>query len=249
MNATLALIRTELTLLRRDTTAWTTAVAIPFILGAIWALNDPPFGEGLSAVIVLQVVMLLVFTLHTVGTMTLSSRREQLLLKRWRTSQASATSVVAGIIGVLAALLVLQGVALTAITAAISGQAPASALVLAVGVLVGVAMVGALTFVVAAFTRSAEHAMITTFPVIVLLTGGSVWTLMRPFDALDWPVLALPGGAVTQLLRLGWDGPAGAAGGASAWLLQAAPSIAATALLTVLATAAAVRCFRWEPRA
>jgi hypothetical protein len=34
---------------------------------------------------------------------------------------------------------------------------------LSLAVVAGVAMVGALTFVAAAFTRSSEHAMITTF--------------------------------------------------------------------------------------
>lgn len=246
MSTTVALVRAELTLLRRDTTAWSTAIAIPLLLSAVWMVSDPPVGEGLGGVIVLQVMSLLVFTLHTVGTMTLASRREQLVLKRWRTSQASATGVLVGSIGVPAGLVVLQAAVLSAITMRIGGLAPASATMMLVGVVSGVISIAAITFIAAAFTRSAEHAMVTTFPLVAALIGGAVWTLSRPFDAFDWAVLAVPGGATTQLLRLGWDGPAEP--GATAWLVEAAPGLAASALLTAIAVAAAVRCFRWEPR-
>ncbi|MFP4233730.1 MAG: hypothetical protein ACLFUG_02245 [Nitriliruptoraceae bacterium] len=248
MSTTLTLVRAELTLLRRDTTAWSTAIALPLLLGGLWVVNEPPLGDGYGTVIVFQVVGLLIFTLHTVGTMTLASRREQLLLKRWRSSQAGPASVLMGTIGLPALLVVSQAAVLTAITAAVYEQAPASITMLAVGVLAGVVSVASVTFVVAAFTRSPEHATITTFPVIALLMGGSVWSLVRPFDPFDWPVLAVPGGGVIQLLRLGWDGPAGSGSGLTRWLVEAAPSLAATALLTVLATAAALRWFRWQPR-
>lgn len=246
MSATLTLLRTELTLLRRDTTALATATVFPLLIGASWLLNEPELGEGLGTVIVFQVMGLLIFSLHTVGTMALASRREQLVLKRWRSSQASSTSVLAGTVGIPAALVVLQAVVLTAITASVYGQAPASIAMLGVGVLAGVVSVGAITFVVAAFTRSSEHAMVTTFPVVALLMGAAVWAMFRPFDPMDWAVLALPGGGVIQLLRLGWSGPEGT--GIAAWFVEAAPSLLSTALVTVVATAGAVRWFRWEPR-
>ena len=246
MNSTLALMQTELTLLRRDTTAWATAIALPLLLGAYWVSNEPAIGEGLGAVVVFQVIGLLIFTLHTVGTMSLASRREQLVLKRWRSSQASATSVLLGTIGVPAGLVVAQAAVLTAITVVVYEQMPASVTMLSIGVLSGVVSVGAITFVVAAFTRSAEHAMITTFPVIALLMGATVWALMRPYEAFDRAVLAIPGGGAIQLLRLGWEGPAGT--GFAAWLGETAPSLAMTAVWTGIATAAALRWFRWEPR-
>jgi hypothetical protein len=85
-----------------------------------------------------------------------------------------------------------------------------------------------------------------TVPVIAVLMGATVWALMRPFDALDWSVLAIPGGGAIQLLRLGLEGPAST--GIATWIGDAAPSLAATSLLTVVATAAALRWFRWEPR-
>jgi ABC-2 type transport system permease protein len=244
---TLALLRTELTLLRRDTTAWATAIALPFVLGAWWIVNDPPFGEGAAAIVALQVTLLLVFTLHTVGTMALASRREQLVLKRWRSSQAGPVSVLVGTIGVPAGLVLLQAGVLTGMTMRAVGDPPASLPMLAAAVVAGIVTVGALTFLAAAFTRSAEHAMITTFPVILLLMGSTVWALLRPFRGDDWAVLALPGGVVTTLAQLAWNGPEGG-GGVLAWLREAAPSLGATVVITVLATVAALRWFRWEPR-
>lgn len=246
MSTTLTLLRTELTLLRRDTTAWVTATVFPLLIGATWVINEPALGDGLGTVIVFQVVGLLIFSLHSVGTMALASRREQLVLKRWRSSEASATSVLVGTVGVPAGLVVLQAVLLTAITVAVYGQAPASVTMLSIGVLAGVVSIGAITFVVAAFTRSSEHAMVTTFPVIAVLMGAAVWAMLRPFDPTDWAVLALPGGGVIQLLRLSWSGPTGS--GIGAWLAAAAPSLLATAVVTALATAGALRWFRWEPR-
>ncbi len=249
MTATLALLRIELRLLGRDTTAWGTAIALPLLLGAVWFADLPPMGDGVGTAIVFQVVGLLVMTLHTVGTMSLVNRREQLVLKRWRSSEASTTGVLIGTIGVPAGLVVVQAAVLSVITMLAHGQAPASSTMLLVGVLSGVVTIGAVTFVVASFTRSSDHALITTFPVVALLMGGAVWAMMRPFDPLDWPVLAIPGGASVQLLRLGWDGPTQAGAGAAAWLGDAAASLGATALISLVATAAAVRVFRWEPRA
>lgn len=247
MSPTLALMRTELTLLRRDSTAWTTAIALPFLLGGLWAISDPPVGNGVAATVSLQVVGLLIFTLHTVGTMALAARREQLVLKRWRSSQARPATVLAGTIGVPAGLAIGQAGVLIAITAFLSGQRPASITMLAVALLAGVATVGAATFVVAAFTRSPEHAMLTTFPAVVLLLVAMFTTLARPFDPLDLPVLGLPGAAIIQLLRLAWQGPADPSG-VTAWLTAAAPSITATIVFTAAATIAAVRWFQWDPR-
>lgn len=247
MTTTIALLRAELTLLRRDTTAWATAIALPFALGAWWIVSDPPFADGVGAIVALQVATLLIFSLHTVGTMALASRREQLILKRWRSSQASSLSVLVGTIGVPAGLVVIQAVVLSALTMVATDTMPASVTMLLVGAVSGVSIIGALTFVAAAFTRSSEHAMITTFPLILVVMAGTVWALMRPYDAFDLPLLAVPGGAMTQLLRLGWDGPSDGAG-MVAWLSQATPSLVATAALTAVATVAARRWFRWEPR-
>lgn len=247
MSLSLTLMRTELRLLLRNTTAWTTAIAIPIVLGALWAVGEPPLGESWGGIVVLQVMMLLSFTLHTVGAMTLASRREQLVLKRWRASQASPTAVLTGSVGMLAGLVVAQTVALTWMTIAVSDQRPQSVAMLGLGVLAGVVTVGALTFVVAAFTRSAEHAMITTFPVIMALLGAAGWGLTRPLEAWDAAVLAIPGGSAVQLLRLGWEGPP-VGQHLGAWLAAAGPSLGVTLLVAGVATAAAVRWFRWDPR-
>ncbi len=248
MSTTFALLKTEYTLLNRDTTAWTTAIALPFVMGAYWAISSPPFAEGIGAIVALQLTTLLVFTLHTVGTMTLASRREQLVLKRWRSSQASRFSILVGTLGLPIGLVLAQIAVLTGFTIWTFDETPASFVMLGVAAVAGAAVVAALTFVTAAFTRSSEHAMITTFPVILVLMGSTVWALMRPFDAWDWPVLVLPGGAASRLLQLGWDGPTGGETGVMAWVSQAAPSVGATVVLTALATVAAVRWFRWEPR-
>lgn len=247
MRTTLALVDMEFRLLIRDTTAWGTAIALPLFLGGIWVVNERPFGDGWSAIVVLQVLMLLLFTLHTVGTMVLASRREQLVLKRWRGSEASDASIVVGSIGVPVLLVLAQTLVLTGITVAVSGRGPDNVPVVVAAVLIATITVAALTLVVAAFTRSAEHAMITTFPVFIALGVGGYLGLARPVGDLAWGLMAIPGAAAVQLIRLGWDGTQVLAEGAT--LLSAAgPLLAMSAVVTVAAAVLALRTFRWEPR-
>lgn len=249
MTATLTLFVAELRMLGRDATAWTTAIVLPLLLGGLWSISSPPIGDGWSAVIALQLVLLLMFTLHTVGTMTLASRRQQLVLKRWRSSQASPTAILAGTIAVPSVLVVVQSVLLTVVTmtVAVESPRPASWPLLAVAILTATATVGALTFVAAAFTRSSEHAMITTFPLMVVLMGGTAWALLAdPTSVLGNAAMLVPGVASTELVVLAWDGVG--EGGAMELLRAARQPVLASIGLVGLATWAAVRTFRFAPR-
>lgn len=246
MTATMTLMTNEFRMLGRNTTAWSTAIALPVLLAGFMALGEPSLGDGIGALMALQVLVMLVFTLHTVGTMTLAARRQHLVLKRWRSSQASDVAILLGTIAPVVVMTVLQIALLTLFTAVIHDAAPAVPVLLVAGVGSACALVAALTFVVAGFTRGPEHAMITTVPVSAALLAGALPVLSRPLDQLPAAVLAIPGAAPTQLILLGWQGTESQ--GAAGTMVQALPGLAAGAVLTAVAVAMAARFFRWEPR-
>lgn len=247
MRATWALAVGELRMLGRDSLAWSTAIALPLLLGIAWLISGPPFGEGWAAVVALQVIGLQVFTLHTVGTMTLATRRQQQVLKRWRGSGISDVSVLTGTLGVPVALVLAQSVALLAATWWLTTLPPAYPAVVVLAVVVTTATMAGLTFVVAAFTRSGEHATVTSLPVVALVLFGTYRGLVVPPDRAGVLEPLVPGHAVAQLLRLGWDGPAALAGGGSV-AMPVMVHLGASAVLVTAATVLAVRTFRWDPR-
>jgi ABC-2 type transport system permease protein len=243
MTGTLTLFRTELTLLSRDTTAWGTAIAVPLLLGGAWIVSAPPFGDGWGAVIATQLVVLLAFTLHTVGVMALAGRRQELVLQRWHTTQASTMGILLGTMSVPVVLTLGQAALLTAITMAVAGASPASWPLLVVAVVTATATVTGLTFVAAAFTRSPEHAMITTAPVLIVLIGGSAWALLGdPIGSYGTLAALVPGVAATELTLAAWDGWTG-----PVWSTFRDAFIGAAALVA-LSVDGARRVFRFEPR-
>jgi ABC-2 type transport system permease protein len=236
----------ELRMLARDSVAWSTAIALPLVLGIAWLISAPPFGDGWSAVVALQVMGLQVFTLHTVGTMTLATRRQQRVLKRWRGSGASDVAILTGTLGVPVALVLTQSGALLAATWGLTTVPPAAPGLVAVAVAAATATVAGFTFVAAAFTRSSEHATVTSFPLIVLVLFGTYRGLAVAPDQAAWAELLVPGHAATQLLQLGWDGTAAVVDGglaAAVW-----PHLLASVVLVGVAVTLAVRTFRWDPR-
>ena len=99
----------------------------------------------------------------------------------------------------------------------------------------------ALAFLTASFTRTPDAAHYTTMPGFAVLFGGLMWMLSTPADEVTVPMLALPGNAVTQLLRYGWTGE-GAVGMNVVWPLVASVAVA------IASCVVAARLFRWEPR-
>lgn len=70
-----------------------------------------------------------------------------------------------------------------------------------------------------------------------------MWVTMTPPGEVTWPVLAVPGAAVAQLVRTGCNGAA-----PGQLLDQTWPSIAALLVLTAASVALAFRLCRWESR-
>jgi ABC-2 type transport system permease protein len=235
----------ELVLLRRSVLVALIAIAQPIGLGVLLVLvarnGDAQADYGSAAA--LQLLVLLGCTPYMGGTTALAARRQHGVLKRWRTSGASNADLIVGLLSPYALLVVVQAVLLFTVTAAVGGDAPARWWPLAVGVLGGTLMAGALAFATAAFTRTPELAQLTTIPVFLALFGGAMWVTVTPPGEVSWAMLAVPGAAVAQLVRAGWHGIA-----PGQLLDQAGPSIVVLLAMTALSVALAFRLFRWESR-
>jgi ABC-2 type transport system permease protein len=207
--AWLTLTAAELRLLLRNRIALVVATVSPLALGGFFLLTSGEGGnlDSTGDLAAMQLVMLLGFAVYVTPTMTLAARREQLYLKRLRSSPASAAGIVTGLMAPLMLLAVVQAVLLFTATGAVWEQAPGRPAVLVLALLVGCASCVGLAFLTAAFTRTSEAAQLTTLPGFFALVGGLVWVVATPPERVDVWQLAVPGAAVAQLARYGWDTP------------------------------------------
>lgn len=246
MNATIALARAELTMLARNRTAAVNAVLIPLGMGIGWVLSDPPAGFAAWGAI-LQVLLLAGMTIITTSTATLVARRQQQVLQRWRSSGASISAILAGTLSPMYLLLVAQATLLFSATAFATGSSPSQPILLGLGVLLGGALAVALACATASLTRSVDASTMTSFPAAAALMGGGLWVMTVATGESSWWMLATGGGAVAELIRIGWDGPPGG-GGLGDHFVAVWPSLVAVIVLTLAATMVASRIFRWGPR-
>ncbi len=245
MTAAPSLARAELTMLVRNRTAVVTALLLPTALG-LWLVTDSPADTPLAdaaGLATIQLITVIGFTLITAATTTLVARRQQRVLERWRTTPTPTWAILAGTTGPLVGLTAAQATILLAATAVATGTAPAQPALLAVGGLLGGALGAALGFAAAALTRTVEAASVTTLPALIPLIGGAVWTTTQAGPA-TWPMRATGGGALTELVRLSWNGPH------ATTPTQPGPVPAVLVLLALTAAIGlvAARTFRWHAR-
>ncbi|GAA4934839.1 ABC transporter permease [Actinoplanes utahensis] len=230
----------EFTLLYRHRMTLAMGAILPVALGLLilWAEADSGrAGSGTAAGLVL--VTLITLTAYVSGTTILAGRRQQSVLRRLRTSGASDTAILVGSLAPSALLTVVQAGFLLGLVMASGGSLPVDLAPLLLAVVTGVVAGCGLAALTAAFTSAPELAQLTTTPIGVAFLGGAMWVMRTPPDEVTWSMLALPGGAVTQLARMAWQVP-GATG-----LVPAATSLVITAVLAVVV---AVRVFVWDLR-
>jgi ABC-2 type transport system permease protein len=246
-----ALGRAELTLLWRNRTAMATALFLPFgmVLGlrpAFAQLTPRDTGLGTGALTMTAGIgFVLVFVVYYNLVTAYVARREELVLKRLRTGEATDLEILTGTALPALAVALAQCAVLVASGALLPGLAPPKRpeLLLA-GVLLGCVLMAALAAVSTVFTPSVELAQLTTVPLILVATTGS--GLVLPLGVMPKLVgegcRLLPMTPVMDLVRAAWAGGSAAAPGA---VLR---SIGLALVWTVLAGWAARRWFRWEPR-
>lgn len=245
----LALGRAELTLLWRNRTALYTALLLPVAM--VWVMRsvvatDDLREAGLSRNAQtmsggIGVVLLLVVYYNLVTAYV--ARREELVLKRLRTGEPTDLEILAGTALPAAAVALAQCAALVVAGAVLLDlPAPRRPELLVAGVLSGILLLAALAAASTVITRSVEVAQLTTLPLLMVSLLGS--GLFVPVDLLPDHVAGLcrllPVTPVTDLVRFGWLGGAGAG--------EVLRTLGLAVAWTALAVFAVRRWFRWEPR-
>ncbi|WP_165491747.1 hypothetical protein [Egibacter rhizosphaerae] len=247
----IALARAELVMLARNRVAVVTGILVPVAAGGYLITNPPPTDVPsgvVGGITSLMLVLLAGMTLASTATTTLVARRQQHLLERWQIAGTRATSVLAGTLAPVCLLAASGAAILFAATGYAFDTIPARPELLVLAVALSVSLGSVVAVAAAAFTRSVGTAEITLLPVLAALIGGGIWTSLTPLADISWRMRATGGGALTELVRLGWDGPADA-GGFTAALSASAPSLAVLVGLVAVSLVVAVRNFRWNPRA
>lgn len=251
----LGLARAELTLLLRNRMQMVTALlmplAVPFLYVPIARQGGTP--ESLAAGLGTMFVIALLFIVYYNLLSAYVARRQDLVLKRLRTGEASDAAV----LGATAVPALLVAGVMIVVMSAISIPLldlplPENPLVLVVGLVLGAVVLVPLALMTANITRTVEAAQVTCLPLIGVLVIGAGAAL--PLEIMpDWFVRLIslvPSAPVTELVRLGWlgiDADGAAVTGADVWITLAAQSGILLAWLA-LGLWFVAQHFRWEPR-
>ncbi|MEV1044063.1 ABC transporter permease [Streptomyces sp. NPDC049916] len=231
----------ELIQIFRNRLVLVTSFIIPVAISAFFIYRHELFAEMASLGYIAAVVMFTVsaFGLYTATVTTLASRRQNLFLKRLRSTAAGDVSILSGLLLPLTAIAVVQVTVIMIVLGAVAG-APANAALLAAAVLATLAMMVGLGLATAGLTNSPEHAQVTTLPVSLGVIAVASWVGISGTEELTPLKRLLPGGAATELAMNAWNGGVAL----SDSLILLAPTLA----WVVVAIALASRMFRWEPR-
>lgn len=241
--AWLLLAASEARLIARNRSILLSATLIPLAFGLALTQMEIGYIAGDSAALAaMQMIFLQIFGVYMTVTMTLAARRQQLYLKRLRTSPTSTASIVAGLTVPVAVLVLAQSAIVYGFTVAATSTTPEQPVLLAAAfALCSVMMIG-FGFLTAAFTSSPEAAQFTVLPGFMVIMAGMTWVqLTAPADLEIWHLL-IPGGAPTALTRAAWAGPA-------TWTTEVGLAVAAGTAVAAAVCLLAARLFRWQPRA
>jgi len=236
-----AIARSELIQIFRNRLVLVSGFIMPVAVGAFFVYRHEVFGELASLGFIAAVVACTVgaFGLYTSLVTTLASRRQNLFLKRLRSTAAGDAGILVGLALPATVLALVQAVGMLIVLGAVAGG-PSNPVVVAVAVVATFAMMLGLGLATAGLTNSPEHAQVTTLPVSLGVIAVASWVGIAGTESLTLLKRLLPGGAATELIVGAWNG--GVAVGES--LLLLAPTLA----WVFVALTLAARMFRWEPR-
>jgi len=237
----LSIARSELIQIFRNRSVLITSFVMPLAISAFFVYQHEVFAEIGSLGYIAAIVMFTVcaFGLYTSAVTTLASRRQNLFLKRLRSTAAGDASILAGLVLPVTVISLVQVAVIMTVLGVVT-DTPADVGLLVVAVLASVAMMIGLGLATAGLTNSPEHAQVTTLPVSLGVIAVASWVGISGTDELALLKRLLPGGSATELAVDAWNGGVALTDS----LLLLAPTLAWVVVAVVLAT----RLFRWEPR-
>ncbi|WP_340688164.1 ABC transporter permease [Amycolatopsis coloradensis] len=237
----LSIARSELIQIFRNRSVLITSFVMPLAISAFFVYQHEVFAKIGSLGYIAAIVMFTVcaFGLYTSAVTTLASRRQNLFLKRLRSTAAGDASILVGLVLPVTVISLVQVAVIMIVLGAVTGT-PADVALLVAAVLASVAMMIGLGLATAGLTNSPEHAQVTTLPVSLGVIAVASWVGISGTDELTWLKRLLPGGSATELAVNAWNGGVAI----SDSLLLLAPTLAWVVVAVVLAS----KLFRWEPR-
>lgn len=240
-NATLVIAHSELIQLLRNRAVLVTSLVMPVVASTFFIYYRDVFEEigsigYIGAVIVFTIAS---FSLYATTVTTLAARRQNLFLKRLRSTAAGDSSILVGLVLPVSAISLAQVAVILGAFAAVS-QRPANLPILVVAIISTFVMMLALGLATAGVTRSPEHAQVTTLPLSLGAIAVSSWIGITGTESSATLKRMLPGGSATELVVGAWNGTVSVA---DSFLL-----LGPTFAWVVIAIAIALKMFRWEPR-
>ena len=234
----LTLTRMNARLLTRNRLTLSYAFVMPLLplLLALAGGGEPTDTQVVSTVGACLMTALLFSAYYSALSLTVT-RRDELVLKRLRTGEATDREIVGAMLLPGIAIVVGVTVLVALIGPLFDIPLPDNPALVLAGALVAAVCFAVLGLWTAAWTPTAEAAQLTCLPVFMLGFAGLFFELMP--DAVARVAEYTPGAAVVSLMDAGWVG--GDANVVSALLVLVAWTFAAVAL--------AQRGMRWEPRA
>lgn len=231
----------ELIQIFRNRLVLVTSFVMPAAVSAYFIQQHEVFAKLGSLGYIAAVVMFTVgaFGLYTTTVTTLASRRQNLFLKRLRSTPAGDAGILSGLMLPVTVLALVQVTAILATLAAVAGG-PSDVPLLTVAVLSTVVMMLGLGLATAGLTNSPEHAQVTTLPVSLGVIAVTSWVGITGTEDFTMLKRLLPGGSATELVLNAWNGGVPVADS----LILLLPTLG----WVVVAIALASRLFRWEPR-
>ncbi len=247
----LGLAHSNTLLMRRNLLTVVYAVAVPLL--PLGLLATAPERTGAAGAIPLSLVMLmaLLFPVYYNLLSLFVTRRDELVLKRLRSGEATDAEIIVSMALPGAALVFVVAIVAAVVAGLVGFGLPTNPFLLVLGLLLSCVAFAALALWTAAWTRNAEAAQLTSFPVLMLATFG-ITRAAFPVEAQRWLDL-LPGAALEDLVRVAWLGIEPGALGTDAltwWATwgEALPALGCLVGWTVLGVLLARRTMTWEPR-
>ncbi|QOC92189.1 ABC transporter permease [Micromonospora craniellae] len=237
----LSIASSELIQIFRNRLVLITSLIVPVAVCVFFVRQHETFAAIGSLGYIAAIVMFTVaaFGLYATAVTTLASRRQNLFLKRLRSTAEGDAGILAGLLLPVVVLAAVQVTAILIALAVVAGQ-PSDILLLVVATIATLAMMVGLALATAGLTNSPEHAQVTTLPVTLGVIGVASWVGITGTADLAWLRRLLPGGAATELTMNAWNGGVAVTDS----LLLLAPTLGWVAVAVALAT----RLLRWEPR-
>src|SRR5690606_16860942 len=154
-----AIARSELVQLLRNRTVLVTGLVMPLAASVYFIYYRDVFEEqgSLGYIGAVLVFTIGAFGLYSTTVTTLAARRQNLFLKRLRSTAASDAAILSGLMIPITAISLVQVAIIMGAFASVSG-APSDLALLAVAVIAAFGMLLALGLATAGVTRSPEHA-------------------------------------------------------------------------------------------